>query len=597
MRTRRRALLLSILSAALAASGLYILLASTWHRKSYNSATSTATQNMSKYEELTGQASLRIDGKREVAGNLAAAKLSGAGVEFFTFGEYFEAEPLIIISDPRTTVLRQEWADGVSYRALSVGGARMEDKLITYEDSLAYVIQNTSESESRIKINGMIQVFSWFLPQSRDKIAEMAGSKFSLSNGELLASYTDKGPFISIKSNRKLSFIIYDRSQSNFSADIKLAPSERFVFVVSGHQSSIEDCLRSAESIMISPETIEILKRNEVGELIRDAAGRHPVNSKYEKLLKYMWNVILYNRVRLSNHPVLTHPFIMPSKFGLRHQWLWDSAFHSIVLSKYSVDMAKEELQNLFNAQKEDGRIPHEIFLSKEFCQLFWNVDDYAPWTTQPPVLALAVEKIMESGGDKEFIERAYHALSRYDKWFRSQRDMDGDQLMAYVDFLESGWDNSVRWDEPQRLFSENPEKYRKIYGQIRMAPVEAVDLNCLIYLQRKTLSKIAEQIGLNNEAEEYRLLAETTAERIRQFMWDEEVGLYFDIYEEDHKMIKVKTPAAFLTLYAGIATRQQAENLVEHLFNPKEFWTTFPIPTVSVDDPNYDPRGYWRGR
>ncbi|MCS7145972.1 MAG: glycoside hydrolase, partial [Aigarchaeota archaeon] len=47
----------------------------------------------------------------------------------------------------------------------------------------------------------------------------------------------------------------------------------------------------------------------------------------------------------------------------------------------------------------------------------------------------------------------------------------------------------------------------------------------------------------------------------------------------------------------AGIATRQQAENLVEHLFNPKEFWTTFPIPTVSVDDPNYDPRGYWRGR
>jgi glycogen debranching enzyme len=79
--------------------------------------------------------------------------------------------------------------------------------------------------------------------------------------------------------------------------------------------------------------------------------------------------------------------------------------------------------------------------------------------------------------------------------------------------------------------------------------------------------------------------------------MWDDEKGFYYDVLEEDKKPLKAKSPAAFITLYAGIASQKQTEELVKHLLNPKEFWTPFPLPTVSADNTDYDPEGYWRGR
>ena len=29
---------------------------------------------------------------------------------------------------------------------------------------------------------------------------------------------------------------------------------------------------------------------------------------------------------------------------------------------------------------------------------------------------------------------------------------------------------------------------------------------------------------------------------------------------------------------------------MVKHLINPKEFWTAYPIPVISIDSPDYDP-------
>jgi putative isomerase len=34
----------------------------------------------------------------------------------------------------------------------------------------------------------------------------------------------------------------------------------------------------------------------------------------------------------------------------------------------------------------------------------------------------------------------------------------------------------------------------------------------------------------------------------------------------------------------------------VAHLTNPKEFWPRYPIPSVALDDPKYDPNQMWRG-
>ena len=75
------------------------------------------------------------------------------------------------------------------------------------------------------------------------------------------------------------------------------------------------------------------------------------------------------------------------------------------------------------------------------------------------------------------------------------------------------------------------------------------------------------------------------------------EDGIFWSTYGEDYKRIKIKTWAMFAPLFANLLTKNEAKELVEkHLLNPKEFWTKYKIPTVSIDDPSFDPEGFWRG-
>jgi glycogen debranching enzyme len=59
---------------------------------------------------------------------------------------------------------------------------------------------------------------------------------------------------------------------------------------------------------------------------------------------------------------------------------------------------------------------------------------------------------------------------------------------------------------------------------------------------------------------------------------------------------VRVRTPAAFITLPFGIADPAQAEALCKQLFDPQLFWSKFPIPTVALNEPTFTPRDYWRG-
>ncbi len=529
---------------------------------------------------------LKLRGKGEVVGNLVAAQLSQRGIGFFSFGEYFESRPLLEIVEPEVVVRDHVWIDGAAYRTLEAGGALLRETLAAHRDSLLYKLEGVRGS-AKLRVRGNLAVFGWFLEDRREEMAALVRASFSEdSRGVLRASYGDSYELrLTISPPLRVRI---GQAGAEYWGEVVLGEGRVLSLYLAGAS-------RGGRAAPTPPQRVEEEGRRHVRRMLKPLSER-AVEQRYELLWRYMWYVILSNRARVEGHPVLRRPFNMPSKFVYRHQWLWDSAFHAIVLSSYDVRMAEEELMNLYEAQKPDGRIPHEVFLSREFCRLFWGVDDYSPWTTQPPVIAIAVEVVRRRGGSREFLEKSFKALDRYDKWLREHRDSDRDQLMAYVDYLESGWDNSVRWDEPILRFRERPGAYRRRYREVRMAPVEAVDLNAYVYLQRVILARLARSLGLGDRAEEYEALAEETRERVASEMWDEETGFFYDIWEDTHEHIKVKTPAAFTTLYAGIATPEQARKLVEHLLNPAEFWTTFPLPTVSADDPHYDPSGYWRG-
>ncbi len=59
---------------------------------------------------------------------------------------------------------------------------------------------------------------------------------------------------------------------------------------------------------------------------------------------------------------------------------------------------------------------------------------------------------------------------------------------------------------------------------------------------------------------------------------------------------IHVRTPFNLFPLITGRMPPGITRRLVDHLTNEKEFWPPFPVPSVALDDPKYDPNQMWRG-
>jgi len=75
---------------------------------------------------------------------------------------------------------------------------------------------------------------------------------------------------------------------------------------------------------------------------------------------------------------------------------------------------------------------------------------------------------------------------------------------------------------------------------------------------------------------------------------------MFYDVSEGTHtKFSGVKTPNMFLPLWAGVPLPvSEVQRIVEgHMLNPNEFFRALPFPSLSYDNPKYDPAGYWRGR
>jgi putative isomerase len=59
---------------------------------------------------------------------------------------------------------------------------------------------------------------------------------------------------------------------------------------------------------------------------------------------------------------------------------------------------------------------------------------------------------------------------------------------------------------------------------------------------------------------------------------------------------VKVRTPFSLFPLITGKLPPSIANRLLAHLTDEKQFWPRFPVPSVAVDDPKYDPNQMWRG-
>ena len=121
---------------------------------------------------------------------------------------------------------------------------------------------------------------------------------------------------------------------------------------------------------------------------------------------------------------------------------------------------------------------------------------------------------------------------------------------------------------------------------------------NSILCRANESLARIAGIIG--EPAGEVSGWAEKTAGAIRDKLWDEDHGI-FDAYDlAADGIIEVDTAAGFLPLFAGAATRKQAEILYRRLdsssFCALHQGNCFTIPNYDTAKEGFDRSNYWRG-
>ena len=154
--------------------------------------------------------------------------------------------------------------------------------------------------------------------------------------------------------------------------------------------------------------------------------------------------------------------YTIPSSSVYPHQWLWDSCFHAIIYSKFrEFDYAKDEIRSLLSAQWENGMIPHMIYWQKSSQHnIDWGTSKNTSSITQPPMIAYAVERIVQGCKDKKFVFEVFESLDRYYKWLHKERS--DDYILSIIHPWESGEDDFIPWDNVMGL--DSPSKDCLLY-------------------------------------------------------------------------------------------------------------------------------------
>ena len=307
--------------------------------------------------------------------------------------------------------------------------------------------------------------------------------------------------------------------------------------------------------------------------------------------------------------------FIAPANKEYIFQWLWDTCFHAIVLSHFDPQWARQEMRSLMSGQWPDGFLPHVIFWQDSKVLAHWAYIESKPFQihpqstalTQPPMPAIALEILHKRAPDEAFINELAPKILRYHQWLKQNRDPDNDDLISIISPNESGMDELPVFQyavgfmgmDPARLhyyfrrtdllnqwyFYNNKRIFKHDYFN-----VEELLFNTVYVEACHSLSRLLDEIGEKETSKLMAQQAENTEKAIIKKCWDFQDKIFYSLFSKDEKMAKVKTAASLVPLMLSGLPAIQAKHLIEHLTNPQEFWTEFPVPSVAADEPYFEP-------
>jgi glycogen debranching enzyme len=294
-----------------------------------------------------------------------------------------------------------------------------------------------------------------------------------------------------------------------------------------------------------------------------------PVLDEYARQYYYAWWIMRAGL--LSTRYYTTREVMTPSKTYYVGAWQWDNFFHALAYRHIDPRLAQDQLRILLDHQREDGMIPDAIHDEGTVTHLDFPVEADV---TKPPLLAWAAWKLYEYDHDREFLDEIYGPLVNWNNWWFEKNDLDQNGLCEYQHPFSSGLDDSPLWDDGM--------------------PVESPDLNTYLCLQMEAMAKIAHEIGEEDDVLYWQKRAEELSQHLLDLRWDESAGLFWATHLGQR--VNAITPMNLLPMITGRMPEAVTKRLVSHLTDTGEFWSKYPVPSVAMNDPKFNPFQMWRG-
>ncbi|MGA2974431.1 MAG: trehalase family glycosidase [Spirochaetia bacterium] len=273
-----------------------------------------------------------------------------------------------------------------------------------------------------------------------------------------------------------------------------------------------------------------------------------------------------------------------------------DLFYHAYLASLDNKDLAYANIIGMIKEKTTEGFVPFAA-TGIGFCTMYMSA---------PPLGSTMIRDFYHRFGDAWLLEEVFADLLDWNRW-RAKKRMIAEGLLAwgsnpiqvvYDHYFElngvndkfsadreSGIDNSTMWDDV--VF--NKEK-----GMMELADVGHTSL---YIADCDALTEIALVLGKGAEAAELRARSESCAKSLRT-LWDEKTGIFLNRHTDTGKASYRISPSNFYPMLAGVATKKQAERMVnDHFYNPEEFWGEWILPSSPRNDPGYKDQYYWRGR
>jgi len=327
-----------------------------------------------------------------------------------------------------------------------------------------------------------------------------------------------------------------------------------------------------------------------------------------ERYVPLLREYILRSSEQMTREPAghLKFPYTVPSSpdspYYSVHLWDWDSWLISVALGQVEAETGQHgrfaryeegSILNFLDHTSVDGVMP--VQMSPDGFLRHGDFDNDAAYAEHQnmhkPVLAQHAALLAQRRGDAEWLRPHIGTLEAFLGRYLSHNIHEQTGLAYWQTDFAVGVDN-----DPSVFY--RPDK-----------STASIYLNCLLYRELLAFGYLLEELGMLPEAVTWRRRASDLADAMNRILWDERDGTFYSadinlrrIDPDDwlHRgaprhwsslLLRIDNWSSFLPLWAGFASQDQADRMVQRYRDSRTFAANYGVRTLSKLEKMYDLR------